>query len=230
MVVVLVRGDMSRSKKLNAKKATPQAEPTWWAELPSTTRIAFKWLAGILAAAAATVVAGLLTGALQNLFDPQEVKPAKPRLPFTTIAKASTDTCDAWWVPKAPSDLKFKQSMNMDSSAWAARDVAKGGAPASPTSVTLTVQGRTEAAVVLTDVDVRIVKKRQVPAGTILQGECGSRGAFRAMDVELDAAPPRVKPYFKESILDLGRKDIRQRSAAQFGSPITSELPRQRLF
>ena len=113
MAVVLVRGDMTRSKK--AKQATPQAAPTWWTELPSTTRIALKWVAGILAAAAATVVAGLLTGALQHLFTPDEVKPPKPRLPFTTIANAWTTTCEPWWVPKAPSDLRFNRSMNVDS-------------------------------------------------------------------------------------------------------------------
>ena len=60
----------------------------------------------------------------------------------------------------------------------------------------------------LTDIKVRIVRKRQARAGTILRSDCGSAGAFRAMDVTLDASPPQVKPWFEESILELNRQDV----------------------
>jgi hypothetical protein len=175
--------------------------------MPNAARVAVKWVAGILAAAAATVLAGLLTGTVQDLLEPDEGKPEQ--VPFTTSTEVVDFNCESsWWVPHAPSEIAFEESIIVDPPQWPAYDLAEGGAPASTSSVILTVQGRTETAVVLTDLKVRVVERRPVPTGNVLDDPCGDVGTFRSMSVDLDAEPPRVEAEFDKDILDLYRENV----------------------
>jgi hypothetical protein len=125
---------MGRQRKRTGQPATPGKGPGWWRRLPATAQVALTWAAGILAAALATVLAGLLTGTLQSLFADEEDGTAKKRLPFTTVVEVNDNHCEVpWWVPHAPSDIAFEPAIVESPPGWTAYDVAGDGASTSPT-------------------------------------------------------------------------------------------------
>jgi hypothetical protein len=166
-----------------------------------------KWVAGIIAAVAATVTAALVTGVLEDLQEPDG--PPTPRLPFTVSALVNSFNCESsWWVPHEPREIPFEKSLIVDPPQWPEYALARDGAPASTASVILSVQGRNETAVVLTNIQARVVSRRPAPTGTVLDDPCGDVGAFRSMSVDLDGEPPRVSTDFDRVILDLNREYI----------------------
>lgn len=71
---------------------------------------------------------------------------------------------------------------------------------ASPHTILATIQGKTDAEVTLTGMEVK-VKRRRAPAGTILTPPCGDgdeedkdEGYLRSIDVDLDSSPPLTQP------------------------------------
>ncbi|OHV33169.1 hypothetical protein CC117_23635 [Parafrankia colletiae] len=113
--------------------------------------------------------------------------------PLTVAVNQLTPVCGSdwvapWKVPPSSAPLISEQTVG----GW--RDWAPGrsGADASPGDVRITVQGTTEAQVILTDLKVRVVRRDPPLAGRTLQAPCGGSSAYRWLHVDLDAEPPRA--------------------------------------
>lgn len=113
-------------------------------------------------------------------------------LPFTHAVRKVTPTCGAPWItPKAPEQIRLPVPHEIAShGGWSEWDeVDEGGAAAGPGQVMITVQGRTDAEVVLTDLEVRVVARREPIHGTAVQRQCGDPGVVRWLAVDLDRDP-----------------------------------------
>ncbi|GLZ32274.1 hypothetical protein Lesp02_44620 [Lentzea sp. NBRC 105346] len=121
--------------------------------------------------------------------------------PLTVAADAVTPTCGtAWVVPKSPDQIDISQFtasvvMQRGWRDWSAG--ADGAAAANNISgahVQFTIQGRSATQVVLTDMKVRVVERNPPITGTFVSRECGDQWAWRWMNVDLDAEPPKSVP------------------------------------
>jgi hypothetical protein len=68
-------------------------------------------------------------------------------------------------------------------------------------AVLLTIQGTTAAEVVLTSLQVEVVKRAAAVRGTHVREKCGGLGAARELDVNLDHDPPTYQPIVREDFL-----------------------------
>lgn len=125
---------------------------------------------------------------------------ADQEAPFTTSAVQVTDGC-AWYLLSMPgAQVPPPPEGTADSwHAWAERI----GAPiVGSTHVQFTVRGRSEAAVVLTDIKVKVLERKQPPKGIVVAPLCGGPDTFRWFDVDLDVDPPRITTEFLRSQAD----------------------------
>ncbi|MFI9007596.1 hypothetical protein ACIGNX_10250 [Actinosynnema sp. NPDC053489] len=117
--------------------------------------------------------------------------PTEP-IPFTHAVRKITPTCGAPWItPKPPEQIRLPVPQEVTShGGWSEWDqVNEGGAAASPGQVMITVQGRSDAQVVLTDLRVRVVARREPLRGTAVVRQCGGPGVVRRLSVDLDRDP-----------------------------------------
>ncbi|MCE7000172.1 hypothetical protein LZG04_35965 [Saccharothrix sp. S26] len=156
----------------------------------------------VLVVAAVVVMAGVggllahrlvgpATGGAVPEGSPPSPPPSSP-LPFTHAVRKLTPTCGWPWItPKAPEQISLPVPEEIKSSGgWSDWDeVNEGGAAASPGQVVITVQGRTDAEVVLMNLEVRVVARREPIRGTALSRQCGGEGAVRWLSVDLDRDP-----------------------------------------
>ncbi|MGH9212497.1 MAG: hypothetical protein ACRD2C_17750 [Acidimicrobiales bacterium] len=126
--------------------------------------------------------------------------------PLTVAVQTFEGNCDAWFVARPIEQIDFLPEVNPDLD-WPEHPAGEGGVPASPLVLRFTVQGRTEADVVLTGMDVQVVERREAPTGVLLQDACGDTGAFRYLGVDLDPDPPEVVSYFSDPA-DRGITDV----------------------
>ncbi|MFE9749956.1 hypothetical protein ACFYOT_34025 [Saccharothrix saharensis] len=156
----------------------------------------------VLVVAAVVVVAGAggllahrLVGPVTGGAVPEGPQPSPPPsspLPFTHAVRKLTPTCGWPWItPKAPEQIRLPVPDEITTSGgWSEWDeVNEGGAAASPGQVVITVQGRTDAEVVLLNLEVRVVARREPIRGTALSRQCGDPGAVRWLSVDLDRDP-----------------------------------------
>jgi hypothetical protein len=122
--------------------------------------------------------------------------PASEPNPLSVAVTVFASACQTTWVvPRPPEQIDLNAPAGGDWTTWGP---AKDGVAASPGTVFATVQGRTEAEVVITDLRVRVHERHEPMTGTNLKGKCGDGGAFRWLQVDLDAQPPRTVPIFKQ--------------------------------
>ena len=117
--------------------------------------------------------------------------------PLTVAVETFKGNCNAWFVPRSIEQIEFLSDFDPDLD-WPEHPAGEGGAPASPFFLLFTVQGRTDADVVLTGMDVQVVERSEAPTGVLLQDPCGDAGAFRYLGVDLDPDPPEVVSYFSD--------------------------------
>ena len=135
-------------------------------------------------------VFGSVTGSAVS--DGTPSPPPSSPLPFTHAVRKITPTCGAPWItPKAPDQITLPIPQDIISyGGWSDWDeVSEGGAAASPGQVMITIQGRSAAEVVLTDLEVRVVARREPIRGTALHRQCGGEGVVRWLSVDLDRDP-----------------------------------------
>jgi hypothetical protein len=141
----------------------------------------------------------------------------RDRAPLTVAAEQIFDHClTRWFVPRVPDDIEFSDPADASAVEWPDYPAAEGGFPAAPSDVFATVQGRDEASVTLTGIEVVVHERRRPPEGTLLDDPCGDPGAFRWLAVDLDANPPVVTAEFDESVADPDH-------------PLADEIPPSRL-
>ncbi len=123
--------------------------------------------------------------------------------PFTVAVEPLTPMCGTGWiVPLEPAKVNIATLQNINSFPHGWRDWpdGRGGAAASGNGygghLQLSVQGRSQTQVVLTDITVRTTERRPPISGTLLERGCGDQWAFRWLDVNLDKEPPQAKPTF----------------------------------
>lgn len=132
---------------------------------------------------------------------------SQPEDPLAVTVRVSDGHCTEWFGPGPLEEIEFTSSPPVDSDGvaiWSGHPAAEGGGPASPQGFFFTVQGRTEADVVLTGLEVHVEERRPAPLGVVLDDQCGGAGAFRWLGVNLDSDPPEILSYFSESLADLG--------------------------
>lgn len=187
------------------------------------------WAATILAAVLVATLTNVFTGALTGAWRGVTAWFTAEEAPFTVVAEVNDNHCgNGWFVQAAPSALEFPLRSIPGSLHWRSYPPAAGGHSASPTSVTLTVQGRTRQTVVLTGLDIEVRKRRPAPKGVVLNDACGDLGAFRWVAVDLDASPPQVTPKFEGFILDMIGKEnvpVQNRKPIRFPYHVNSVKP-----
>jgi hypothetical protein len=130
--------------------------------------------------------------------------------PLAVAVETFKSRCDFWFVPGPIDQIDFG-SGGETAIDWPDLPAGAGGAPASPFWLFFTVQGRTEAEVVLTDLDIEVLERRQAPAGVVLQDSCGDQGAFRWLGIDLDSDPPQVISHFAEGAIDPADETVTER-------------------
>ncbi|MFC6021936.1 hypothetical protein ACFP2T_37965 [Plantactinospora solaniradicis] len=178
------------------------------------------WLAGVLAAALTAALAGVLTGwfgaagrEIARTVDRDEIAPTVSASTVDpgplTVAVQPLGLCGSEWVvPVGPAEFDTPMPMNIDmTKGWRDWTPAAGGANAAPHHVLIFVQGRSAAEVIITGLNVRVVKRSTPPPqATVLTADCADPGAFRSLEVDLDRTPPVVTPRYDaeraESMVD----------------------------
>jgi hypothetical protein len=172
------------------------------------------WLAGIMAAVvAAAITALLLTWDLlpgaeprsvptASQVTPPQVTASQPTasqedvLPFTVAVRASSGLGE--WVANQPlADLPARPGASGNDGDWADWARRTGAVPTTQ-SVSFTVQGRSEAQVVLTDLRVRVVERLPAIAGVLVRAGFGGDAVYRWVSADLDTDPPTLSPGIDE--------------------------------
>ncbi|WFB06719.1 hypothetical protein LRS74_06425 [Streptomyces sp. LX-29] len=114
-------------------------------------------------------------------------------LAVTTRSHVWENGCDHRYLIDRPPAEVAPPPVEQDAAPWAATHHAVHGGS---TSVEVTVQGRSDTAVVLQDLHVRVVGRRPPPAWSsyAMSNGCGDAITPRAFSVDLDADRPRPKP------------------------------------
>jgi hypothetical protein len=201
-------------------------------------------VAGVAGTVVAAVLAGIATGWLNKIpgVNPDtsptvasSSSAAEPGEPFTTTVEIDTGVCSTdWYVPKAAPDIDFpRPTPKQDGvigdygSGWDTFSAADDGIPASPSSVFLSVQGKTSTAVVLNRLEIRIVQRRPAPVGTILDNPCGGEFIYRWLAVDLDQNPPKVAARLDKVVIEADPPTLPQNRATD-PFPLQGILDRSR--
>jgi hypothetical protein len=75
--------------------------------------------------------------------------------------------------------------------AWENLERQPGAAQANVNPVQVSIQGESARTITLTGIEFHVTRKRR-PLGASFSGQCGDAFVGRAMEVDLDASPPRV--------------------------------------
>jgi hypothetical protein len=153
-----------------------------------------KWLSGIVIAALATALGGVLSGFFTAQFQAVLDRFTGGPVPITVTAALQDPgyVCaggQGWVFPTGSHGLGPATAPKSD---WAA---AHGGVPASGNYAVLTIQGTSSNAVVLTGLRVKVVSRRPAVAGDYahVPGQCGGFTP-RLFVADLDRQPVRAVP------------------------------------
>jgi hypothetical protein len=193
-----------------ARRSRAGRSPTTTPTSQTKIKAVRAWLVGILAAALATTLTGLLTGwfgaAGRKIADIGRSDAAAPGAAANisaegplTVAVQSLGVCGVEWVvPGGVQTIDTSSPFNVDMArSWRDWPPAANGATGAPHDVLIFVQGRSDAEVIITDLKVRVVERSDPPPiATVLSAQCGDSGAFRWLEVDLDKSPPATIPRF----------------------------------
>ncbi|SEF27117.1 hypothetical protein SAMN05421837_103642 [Amycolatopsis pretoriensis] len=114
--------------------------------------------------------------------------------PITAAVHAVAPLCGYPWVTaKRPDQIHLPVPGQIIAYGnWSDWAEVSDGATSPPGLVQLTIQGRDNAPVTLTDIRVRVLNRRAPLHGTSLTRECGDQGAIRWLEVDLDRDPVRA--------------------------------------
>jgi hypothetical protein len=178
------------------------------------------YIAGIAAAALAAVLAQAITGWMGNAWRFIHPEPPEPAPIAMTVQPYHRDICNQdWMVPQPPESLPppprstDQTTGGQDWLAWA--EQVKGVPVA--TKLLLTVQGRTDAQVTITNIRFNVIKREPVFAGTKADTTCGAgAGPIRLLEVNLDEDPPQVDAQFDASNPELVNAPTWERQPIRF--------------
>jgi hypothetical protein len=121
--------------------------------------------------------------------------------PFTTSAVEVPDICRGGWLVAEPvADVPpLPRGSREEWVEWASEAEAL---TAPLTRVQFAVRGRSEAAVVLTEVRIRVLQRETPPGGAWAHSDCGGENVFRWLSVDLDTDPPRVGTDYRPEFAD----------------------------
>ena len=174
---------------------------------------------GTIAAAGISALAAVAAAAIPSLLDADATAPpnassaptansrtSETPAPLTVAVQESEEYCrDGWIVAKKPSQLSEPHGEPIDWPAWAKRE---GGVRANRHEVILTIQGTTEARVVIDRIRVDVLEPRRPPIrGTIIDILCGEPFEYRYLEANLDRNPPTMTSKTTGSIS--GEPDVR---------------------
>jgi len=139
-----------------------------------------------------TAAGGLAGGAILSRSNSDD--PAIGAAP-SVVAKTVDDFCSHWVTEKTQDEIESSLPIPdnlFGYGQWSEWSPVSDGIRATPGLVLLTVQGVNTTQVVLNDIRVRTVQKRDPVAGLELSKECGGEGAYRSLVANLDRDPPSV--------------------------------------
>jgi hypothetical protein len=140
--------------------------------------------------------------------------PGKDPLIVTVVGGRDGGRCyTSWMVPRAPDEITFTETDDLldGDITWPKHPASEGGHPAAPQQIYVTVQGTSEAQVVLRDIRIHVRRLGPAPVGTLLNGGCGDPVTYRWLSVDLDDPDPVVTSQFlPEAIADSEPEDRRE--------------------
>jgi hypothetical protein len=220
------RGPADRAKRRRWLRRRAEARKATGAVLLGvvTTAIGGVVLAGILVVVGLDPGGGPDGGTTPPTSEPIFIESGP--LDISVVRGTTVEWCggDAeWMVPAGPDEIPFgaevdhASGLEPDQLDWSEHPVGEGGFATSPMEVYVSVQGRSDAEVVLTGLDVELVSRGPVPTGTLLTAEpCGGPGEFRWLGVDLDATPPSVVAELDETNPNFRDAPPEQRTAIAF--------------
>jgi hypothetical protein len=128
----------------------------------------------------------------------KDVNPGTSPRPFTCAVSLIDGTCAPsghWLTTKAPAQITTPMPREA-SEGWRKWDAVSDGVAASPSGFYLTIQGKSEASVVLRTIRAVVTARRPPLKGIDLWRECGGDGAFRGLNVDLDHETPTITDTF----------------------------------
>jgi hypothetical protein len=171
-----------------------------------------RWIAGVVAAVLAAVLTAWLLawGPSPEGGSTSTTPPTTGSdLPFT-VAVQSDAAARSWISDQPMAQIPARPGWQDDWWPWV-RQV--GAVDESPQDVFVTVQGRTEAQVTLTDLRVRVVERRPAIRGTRFGPAGGGGIVYRWVSANLDADPPKLSTHVddgaKNSVPEHERRPIR---------------------
>ncbi|GAA4461472.1 hypothetical protein [Phytohabitans houttuyneae] len=204
---------MGAGRKRRVRTAAQPAQP-WWRSGPA------KWIGTTLT----VVLTGVLVGVIGTWIDRRFISPAAPAAdpgatapaspgaassgspaedaPFTVAVSAGGYACGGGWlIEQAPAALPKPRKEGATTPDWPAWAESASGLPAVTLFVTLTIQGTSDAEVILHQIRPVVVKRAPPPAGTHAQVGCGGDQVYRWLAVDLDTDPPTPKAEIEEDAI-----------------------------
>jgi hypothetical protein len=153
------------------------------------------WVAGVLAAVLTAIVLAWLggLGLVPGVGGDERATEDSDSPPFTVAVGDPTIACGntSWLVNAAP--RTFAEPPNQYDAGWARWAANASAVPVGETAVKITIQGRSNTQVTLTDLRVRVVERKPATnVSTWVTAPCGGTGAYRFLHADLDADPPAV--------------------------------------
>lgn len=161
----------------------------------------------VIAAMSPHLLSGAQSGASPGASVPGVASSSPPlRQPLTIAVQQSDEYCrEGWVLPNAPRPIPQANEVWIDWPSWARQ---QGAVRVNRHEVLLTVQGVSEARVVIDRIRVVILGPRRAPTqGTLVDIECGEPFEYRYMEANLDKNPPTVTSKTTGSIS--GERDVR---------------------
>ena len=156
------------------------------------------WVGGIIASAAATVIAGWLTSTGQHLLTSTN-KIARPPFEWTVSRSANElNFCAEWVFQKPISEIPVRNfgggiAKAAANESWA---VHGGGTDVDSAAYTITLQGVTPDNVAIQDVRVKVLSRIPARHGTFVASKpgCGGVITVRHFEVKLKGLDPQIVP------------------------------------
>ncbi|GIJ45317.1 hypothetical protein Val02_22030 [Virgisporangium aliadipatigenens] len=112
-------------------------------------------------------------------------------VPFTVaVADVKTPCSLGWILPPGGAEPTDDLTTDQDWQRWA---MANAAVPVATAGIRFTVQGRSAAQVVLVDIRVRVVSRKEPMRGNSFAYACGGGGTYQYGSADLDASRPTLK-------------------------------------
>jgi hypothetical protein len=145
-----------------------------------------KWAVGVIGTVILAAIVAFSSGLGTKAAE--EVGTSEGSPISASVEEESIECFTGTYLPEDTAKQVLSQAVPAE---WKPIEEAPGAAPADRDSVQVAIQGESERKVTLTGIDFH-VERSQRPDGAVFYRQCGGPTVGRALEVDLDATPPRI--------------------------------------